>query len=235
MKHGFLLWIGLFFTFLTSWYGFVYYPQIQFGKQDLVVADSGQVYPLARSTASYRGQQVYNSLGCVYCHSQQVQPPDLGPDYKRGWGSRRSVAQDYLFDRPALPGKMRIGPDLSNVGVRETNVLWHLQHLYNPRSVAPGSVMPSFPFLFEKIKSSRRTAGMPPALKGPVVENGYELIPSPAALDLVDYLLSLRQETILFEAPLFFKPPSTNAPAGDGGTNAVTNAVPAATNASPRP
>src|SRR3979411_397725 len=97
--------------------------------------------------AELRGRATYVSMGCVYCHSQQPRAADLGPDALRGWG-RPSVPADYAYDYPPLLGVSRPGPDLFNIGARQPSRDWHLAHLYQPRGVAPGSVMPAYPFLF---------------------------------------------------------------------------------------
>jgi hypothetical protein len=65
-----------------------------------------------------RGRKVYAANGCVYCHSQQVRADYAASDIDRKWGERRSAPRDYLFERPVLLGKMRMGPDLSNIGKR---------------------------------------------------------------------------------------------------------------------
>jgi hypothetical protein len=65
-----------------------------------------------------RGRKIYAANGCVYCHSQQVRADYAASDIDRKWGTRRSAPRDYIFERPALLGKMRLGPDLSNVGKR---------------------------------------------------------------------------------------------------------------------
>ena len=72
-----------------------------------------------------------------------------GLDIQRHWGNRFSVAQDYLYDQPALVGQLRLGPDLSNVGARYRFLPWHLIHLYDPDSGSPSSKMPALRFLFE--------------------------------------------------------------------------------------
>lgn len=136
-----------------------------------------------------RGREVYVSLGCVYCHTQQPRDPSLGPDAQRGWG-RASVPADYVFDSPHQLGTMRTGPDLLNIGVRQPSVDWHLTHLYNPRAVSPGSIMPSYPFLFAT--SAEPTADdvvvkLPPAY----AVTGGSVIARQDALDLVSYLLAL--------------------------------------------
>ena len=65
-----------------------------------------------------RGRQIYAANGCVYCHSQQVRADYAGSDIERKWGVRRSAPRDYLYERPVVLGKMRLGPDLSNIGKR---------------------------------------------------------------------------------------------------------------------
>ncbi len=94
-----------------------------------------------------RGRHVYMSLGCVYCHSQQPRDLAFGPDFERGWG-RVSTPGDYVYDDPHLLGTMRTGPDLFNIAARQPSSDWHYTHLYQPRAVSSGSIMPAFPFLF---------------------------------------------------------------------------------------
>ncbi len=65
-----------------------------------------------------RGRKVYTANGCYYCHTQQVRPDYDSSDIDRKWGDRRSAPRDYIFDRPVLLGRNRMGPDLSNIGKR---------------------------------------------------------------------------------------------------------------------
>lgn len=127
----------------------------------------------------------------------------VGPDMARGWGSRRTVAADYLYDYPVMLGSLRVGPDLANIGTRAPDTSTHLNHLYAPQSVVSGSAMPSYRFLFETRKISG--APSPDALQGlkefgPAA--GFEIVPKPEARQLVAYLLSLHSDTPLFEAPM---------------------------------
>ena len=78
----------------------------------------------------------------------------MGPDMARGWGRRRTVAEDFLFDYPVMLGSQRIGPDLADVGARLPDANWHLAHLYAPRSKSDGSTMPPYRFLFEKRRNN---------------------------------------------------------------------------------
>jgi len=141
------------------------------------------------SEQALRGRQVYVSLGCVYCHSQQPRDPSIAPDSQRGWG-RASVPGDYAYDSPHLLGTMRTGPDLLNIGVRQPSIDWHLTHLYNPRSVMPWSTMPAYPFLFHEtdIVLEGEVEVKLPEGYGPAVGH---VIANPEALDLVQYLLEL--------------------------------------------
>ncbi len=145
------------------------------------------------TSAELRGRAVYISNGCVYCHSQQPRDRKFGPDFERGWG-RASVPGDYVYDRPHLLGSMRTGPDLFNIGARQPSKDWQLGHLYQPRAYTPGSIMPSYPFLFnvKDAKEAETEGEQPLALPPAYAPNvGQVVVPTPEALDLVKYLLSL--------------------------------------------
>lgn len=143
------------------------------------------------TAAEQRGRQQYISHGCVYCHSQQPRARSFAPDFERGWG-RASVAGDYAYDAPHLLGTMRTGPDLLNVGVRQPSEQWHLGHLYQPRAYVPGSIMPSYPYLFEakaKEEPGDFVVALPPGF-GPI---GKVVVASSEARDLVRYLQGLNR------------------------------------------
>ena len=136
------------------------------------------------------GRQVYIANGCVYCHSQQPRDIKQAPDALRGWG-RASVAADYAYDTPHLLGTMRTGPDLFNIGARQPSKDWHLGHLYQPRAYTPGSIMPSYPYLFEvrqgQAKPGETVITLPPAFAKP----GEVVVAKPEVLALVNYLIGL--------------------------------------------
>ncbi len=115
------------------------------------------------------------------------------------WGPRRTVGRDFLFDATVMPGLVRIGPDLSNVGSRVPDPERLLLHLYQPRLFDPGSIMPSYPFLFEKEDPERAPLRKEGVLRHPGLSHG--VIPTRAARDLAAYLSSLRVDQPLFEAP----------------------------------
>ena len=127
-----------------------------------------------------------------------------GADIARGWGVRRSVAEDFLYDYPVQPGSLRAGPDLSNIGARDPDLNWQLVHLYAPPAVVKNSAMPPFRFLFEVRKMTAGDAPSPDALQFPkdfAPPADSEVLPTPEAKQLAAYLLSLKADVPLYEAP----------------------------------
>lgn len=119
MKGGTALFLGIFGTFAFSWTGLTLVPNFQIGHLDPQADEEGtDIYPMPKSGMAERGRKVYAANGCVYCHSQQVRADYAASDIDRKWGTRRSAPRDYIFERPAMLGKLRMGPDLSNIGKR---------------------------------------------------------------------------------------------------------------------
>jgi cytochrome c oxidase cbb3-type subunit 2 len=196
---------GIFLVFLTSWLGLVAYPALQLGRLTPVAdADNGGSLPPTYGGQAIAGQRVYATEGCISCHSQQVRQTSItSSDVDRGWGARPSVARDYLRDSTAFLGSRRLGQDLTNVGVRRPDAKWHLIHLYHPSAVCEGSLMPCFSdlFLIRKIQGQRSNEAL--ALTGDdAPQEGYEVVPTADAKNLVAYLLSLRHDYSLPEAPV---------------------------------
>jgi len=290
MNNGPLLFLGILVTLAASFWSLLVAPQLQIGQQQPAILEAtGETYPTRRPGMAQQGAEVYRSLGCVECHSQQVrqtgvlfdvwlaepgtnqtelaatlarlavptaeatraisQAParllvdldlnhaqavaaqitnggaraqavlvNLGPDIQRGWGRRVTVTQDYLADYPVQLGNSRIGPDLANYGARSPGLPAILDHLYAPQKTAPGSMMPPYRFLFtkRKLREGEAAQGAPSAGSGQGVEPGYEIIPKPEAEALAAYLMSLRAEVQLKEAPVpnppTATPPCTNQP-----------------------
>lgn len=136
-----------------------------------------------------RGRTQYVAQGCIYCHSQQPRSIDQAPDAERGWG-RASVASDYAYDRPHLLGTMRTGPDLFNVGARLPSRGWHLTHLYQPRAIFGWSIMPAYPYLFER-KEHAEPGDVVVILPADRAPKKGVIVAKREALDLVAYLQSL--------------------------------------------
>ncbi len=171
-----------------------------------------------------RGLQVYLSEGCATCHTQQVRSGSIDA----AWG-RPTRAQDYAHleplawwqGTPSTPGSARTGPDLSDIGTRQPSADWQLIHLYNPRSVSPGSIMPSFPWLFEELEQPPEGARVLPVPKAFRRGDGARaLVARQEALDLVAYLASLRQPAASAASP----PADVGEPrGGEGAELYVTN------------
>jgi cytochrome c oxidase cbb3-type subunit 2 len=88
------------------------------------------------------GRDIYIREGCYACHSQMIRP---FRDEVERYG-HYSLAAESMYDHPFQWGSKRTGPDLARVGGRYSDE-WHVQHLTNPQSVVPESVMPSYSFL----------------------------------------------------------------------------------------
>lgn len=88
------------------------------------------------------GRDIYVREGCYLCHSQMIRP--LRDEVER-YG-HYSLAAESKYDRPFQWGSERQGPDLSRVGGKYSDD-WHRDHLRDPRSVVPGSIMPDYAFL----------------------------------------------------------------------------------------
>ena len=91
------------------------------------------------------GRDIYVREGCYSCHSQMIRP---FRDEVERYG-HYSLAAESMYDHPFQWGSKRTGPDLARVGGRYSDD-WHVQHLKDPRSVVPESVMPGYAFLAEK-------------------------------------------------------------------------------------
>jgi cytochrome c oxidase cbb3-type subunit 2 len=90
------------------------------------------------------GRDIYIREGCNVCHTQMIRP--FRAETER-YG-HYSVAGEFVYDHPFVWGSKRTGPDLARVGGRYSDD-WQRAHLYDPRSVVPRSVMPSYPWLFD--------------------------------------------------------------------------------------
>ena len=162
-----------------------------------------QTTGLAKDEADAVSGQISAVGGSVETHIVPV-----GVDIARGWGVRRSVAEDYLYDYPVQLGSLRAGPDLANAGARLTDANWQLVHLYAPQTAVKNSAMPPFRFLFQVRKISG--APSPDALQFPkefAPPVGWEVVPTPEAKQLAAYLLSLKADAPLYDAP--FTPVTT--------------------------
>ncbi|MBL9139345.1 MAG: cytochrome-c oxidase, cbb3-type subunit I [Verrucomicrobiales bacterium] len=117
------------------------------------------------------GRDIYIREGCVGCHSQMVRP--FRSETER-YGEY-SKAGEYVYDHPFLWGSKRTGPDLHRVGGKYPNA-WHYNHMENPNTTSPGSVMPPYPWL---LSQKLDTTSLPSRIKalrkvGVPYPDGYE-------------------------------------------------------------
>jgi len=91
------------------------------------------------------GRNIYMREGCYNCHSQMIRP---FRDEVERYG-HYSLAAESMYDHPFQWGSKRTGPDLARVGKRYSDE-WHVQHLKDPRSVVPESIMPGYAFLADR-------------------------------------------------------------------------------------
>jgi cytochrome c oxidase cbb3-type subunit 2 len=181
---------GLLFAFLT--YIVVVMPAFDNQYNNLPLPGTK---PLSGDAKA--GKLIYIAEGCVGCHSQQVRNVEMD----KMFGSRPGMASDYanigrtsIWQNTAtLMGTERTGPDLTDVGNRQSSKDWNLMHLFNPRSVVPQSIMPAYKWLFEikTVPSKNDVVVSMPAqfLNG---KTG-KVVASKEALQLVAYIQSLKQ------------------------------------------
>ncbi len=91
------------------------------------------------------GRDIYVREGCYNCHSQMIR--SLRDEVER-YG-HYSLAAESMYDHPFQWGSKRTGPDLARVGGKYSDA-WHVDHMHNPRSVVPASIMPGYAFLADR-------------------------------------------------------------------------------------
>ncbi|MCB0700200.1 MAG: cytochrome-c oxidase, cbb3-type subunit II, partial [Chitinophagaceae bacterium] len=117
------------------------------------------------------GRDIYVREGCYTCHSQMVRP--FRSEVAR-YGEY-SKAGEFVYDHPFQWGSKRTGPDLARIGGKYPDS-WHFNHMYEPQSISPGSIMPNYPWLF---KNETDYAVMPAKIRamqtlGVPYEEGYD-------------------------------------------------------------
>lgn len=105
-----------------------------------------------------QGRDIYIREGCLACHSQMIRPfrseTERYGDY--------SKSGEFIYDRPFLWGSKRTGPDLHRLGDKYPDS-WHYNHMVDPRSMSPGSIMPRYPWL---AKNDLNNKYLPAKIKG---------------------------------------------------------------------
>src|SRR5690606_35499910 len=90
------------------------------------------------------GRDIYIREGCVGCHSQLVRPFRAEVERYGGY----SQSGEFVYDHPFLWGSKRTGPDLHRLGAKYSDN-WHFNHMLDPQSTSPGSIMPAYAWLFD--------------------------------------------------------------------------------------
>jgi cytochrome c oxidase cbb3-type subunit 2 len=202
MKNGLTLFLGIFATLALSWACLLLAAHKQLGSLPRFKDPVDEtLHPQPLSGLAEQGRLVYQDLGCVTCHTQQVRNEGFGGDVgekSRKWGERAGYARDYIRDGVVLIGQSRIGPDLRNVGSRQPDAEHLYKLLYAPEAKVGGQTlahgMPAHKFLFEE----RPLAGNQPSYRAVKIPagfgpgDGYEVVPTHRAEALVAYLMSLK-------------------------------------------
>jgi cytochrome c oxidase cbb3-type subunit 2 len=134
-KHPFFFAVGVFVTIAFA------------GLVEILPNFAQQAQPLVGtkpySTLELAGRHVYIKNSCNACHSQLIRPFKSETDRYGHY----SLSGEYAYDRPFLWGSKRTGPDLMRVGNYRTTD-WHENHMKDPASVVPGSIMPGYAWMF---------------------------------------------------------------------------------------
>ena len=123
------------------------------------------------SPLELQGRDVYIREGCVNCHSQMIRP--FRSETER-YGEY-SKAGEFVYDHPHLWGSKRTGPDLQRVGGKYSNA-WHFNHLMDPQTMSPGSIMPPYEWLIDQSLDTTTTIAKINAMRtlGVPYDPGYE-------------------------------------------------------------
>ena len=138
-RHSLLLVLGI--VIVISIGGLVEITPLFFIENTIEKVDGMRRY----TPLELEGRDIYVREGCYLCHSQMIRP--LKDEVER-YG-HYSLAAESMYDHPFQWGSKRLGPDLARVGGKYSDS-WHRDHLINPRSVVPESIMPPYAFLAEK-------------------------------------------------------------------------------------
>ncbi|MES2455904.1 MAG: cytochrome-c oxidase, cbb3-type subunit I [Bacteroidota bacterium] len=123
------------------------------------------------SPLELQGRDLYIREGCVNCHSQMIRP--FRSETER-YGEY-SKAGEFVYDHPFLWGSKRTGPDLQREGGKYSNS-WHFNHLLDPQTMSPGSIMPPYEWLINQQLDTTTTRSKINAMRtlGVPYEPGYE-------------------------------------------------------------
>ncbi len=146
------------------------------------------------SPLELEGRDLYIKEGCVNCHTQTIRP--FRSETER-YGEY-SKAGEFVYDHPFLWGSKRTGPDLHRVGGKYSNA-WHYNHMLDPTSMSPGSVMPPYPWLITQKLDTTLTAAKIRAMQtlGVPYRDNFDLIANAKLKEQADAIAAdLKQNNI---------------------------------------
>jgi len=116
------------------------------------------------------GRDIYLREGCFYCHSQMIRP--FRSETER-YGEY-SKSGEFVYDHPFQWGSKRTGPDIHRIGGKYPDS-WHYQHMLEPQTMSPGSIMPPYPWLIDQKIDKEETKDIIEAMQwlGVPYEEGY--------------------------------------------------------------
>jgi len=138
-KHSYILLAGILVTVAIG--GLIEIVPLFYLKNTIEKVEGVRPY----TPLELAGQNIYVREGCYVCHSQMIRP--LRDEAER-YG-HYSLAAESMYDHPFQWGSKRTGPDLARVGGKYSDE-WHKQHLIDPRSLVPESIMPPYAFLADQ-------------------------------------------------------------------------------------
>jgi cytochrome c oxidase cbb3-type subunit I/II len=120
-----------------------------------------------------QGRTIYISHGCYTCHSQMIRP--FRDEIVR-YGEY-SKAGEFIYDHPFQWGSKRTGPDLARIGGKYPDS-WHYNHMYDPQSTSPGSIMPAYPWMVDSSIDTTFTPKLIRAMRkmGVPYDEGYDQV-----------------------------------------------------------
>ncbi|HMK80660.1 MAG TPA: cytochrome-c oxidase, cbb3-type subunit II [Xanthobacteraceae bacterium] len=135
-KNSILLLIGILIVIAVG--GLVEITPLFYLKSTIEKVDGMRPY----TPLELAGRNIYVREGCYLCHSQMIRA--LRDEVER-YG-HYSLAAESMYDHPFQWGSKRNGPDLARIGQKYSDE-WHRDHLREPKSVVPGTIMPAYPWL----------------------------------------------------------------------------------------
>ena len=153
-RHSLILLIGI--VIVVSIGGLVEIAPLFFIENTIEKVEGMRPY----TPLELAGRDIYIREGCYLCHSQMIRP--LKDEVER-YG-HYSLAAESMYDHPFQWGSKRLGPDLSRVGGKYSDS-WHRDHLINPRSLVPESIMPPYAFMADRPLDSHNIDAKMRALK----------------------------------------------------------------------